>query len=110
MNILRRSASTIHSSSKTKSSATLLILMPKHIELYSITLTGRLFTLEEYCDFIADCLELLPPSMVVHRITGDGPRALLLAPRWSTDKKRVLNTIRKRLQERKTYQGSKFQS
>ena len=48
--------------------------------------------------------------MVVHRITGDGPRALLLAPRWSTDKKRVLNTIRKRLQERKTYQGSKFQS
>ena len=68
------------------------------------------FTLEEYCDFIADCLELLPPSMVVHRITGDGPRALLLAPRWSTDKKRVLNTIRKRLQERKTYQGSKFQS
>ena len=69
-----------------------------------------LFTLEEYCDFIADCLELLPPSMVVHRITGDGPRALLLAPRWSTDKKRVLNTIRKRLQERKTYQGSKFQS
>ena len=59
-----------------------------------------LFTLEEYCDFIADCLELLPPSMVVHRITGDGPRALLLAPRWSTDKKRVLNTIRKRLQER----------
>lgn len=69
-----------------------------------------LFTLEEYCDFIVDCLELLPPSMVVHRITGDGPRALLLAPRWSTDKKRVLNTIRKRLQERKTYQGSKFQS
>ena len=51
-----------------------------------------------------------PLPMVVHRITGDGPRALLLAPRWSTDKKRVLNTIRKRLQERKTYQGSKFQS
>lgn len=68
-----------------------------------------LFTLEEYCDFIVDCLELLPPSMVVHRITGDGPRALLLAPRWSTDKKRVLNTIHKRLRERATYQGRKFQ-
>lgn len=43
-------------------------------------------------------------------LPGTVPRALLLAPRWSTDKKRVLNTIRKRLQERKTYQGSKFQS
>lgn len=69
-----------------------------------------LFTLEEYCDFIVDCLELLPPSMVVHRITGDGPRALLLAPRWSTDKKRVLNTIHKRLRELETYQGRTFES
>lgn len=64
-----------------------------------------LFELEEYCDFIVDCLELLPPEMVVHRITGDGPRKLLIAPLWSTDKKRVLNTIAKRLKERDTWQG-----
>ena len=64
-----------------------------------------LFELEEYCDFVIDCLEILPPDMVIHRLTGDGPRKLLIAPLWSTDKKRVLNTIHKRLKERNTYQG-----
>ena len=64
-----------------------------------------LFELEEYCDFIVDCIEMLPPNMVVHRITGDGPRKLLIAPLWSTDKKRVLNTIEKRFKERDTWQG-----
>jgi radical SAM protein (TIGR01212 family) len=64
-----------------------------------------LFELEEYCDFIIDCIELLPPAMVIHRLTGDGPRNLLIAPLWSTDKKRVLNTIEKRFKERDTWQG-----
>lgn len=64
-----------------------------------------LFTLEEYCDFIVDCIERLPEDIVIHRITGDGPRALLLAPLWSTDKKRVLNTIQKRFLVRNTWQG-----
>ncbi|MBQ8625634.1 MAG: TIGR01212 family radical SAM protein, partial [Agathobacter sp.] len=47
-------------------------------------------------------------EMVVHRITGDGPRKLLVAPLWSTDKKRVLNTIHKKMIERDTYQGRLF--
>lgn len=64
-----------------------------------------LFELEEYCDFVIDCLEKLPPDMVIHRLTGDGPRKLLVAPLWSTDKKRVLNTIAKRMKERYTWQG-----
>lgn len=64
-----------------------------------------LFELEEYCDLVVDCLEYLPPEMVIHRLTGDGPRKLLIAPLWSTDKKRVLNTIHKRLKERNTCQG-----
>lgn len=64
-----------------------------------------LFALEEYCDFIVDCLEILPADLVIHRLTGDGPRNLLIAPLWSTDKKRVLNTIQKRLKERDTFQG-----
>ena len=67
-----------------------------------------LFELEEYCDFIIDCLEILPPDMVIHRLTGDGPRKLLIAPLWSTDKKRVLNTINKKLYERDTWQGKRF--
>ena len=61
-----------------------------------------------YCDLVIDCLELLPPDMVVHRLTGDGPRNLLLAPSWSPDKKRVLNTIHHRLKERDTWQGRLF--
>lgn len=64
-----------------------------------------LFTLEEYCDFVAECIALLPPETVIHRLTGDGPRALLSAPLWSTDKKRVLNTIQKRLQDKNLWQG-----
>lgn len=67
-----------------------------------------LFSLEAYCDFIVDCIERLPEHIVLHRLTGDGPRNLLLAPLWSTDKKRVLNTIQKRLRERDTWQGRCF--
>ena len=69
-----------------------------------------LFSLEEYCDFVADCVALLPPEMVIHRLTGDGPRSLLLAPLWSTDKKRVLNTIQKSFRERDLWQGKYFQN
>ena len=50
----------------------------------------------------------MQPDLVVHRLTGDGPRNLLLAPLWSTDKKRVLNTIHHRLKERDTWQGRLF--
>lgn len=67
------------------------------------------FTMEEYCELIIDCLELLSPDQVIHRITGDGPRKLLIAPGWSTDKKRILNTIHRRMKERKTYQGRLYQ-
>lgn len=67
-----------------------------------------LFSLEEYCDFVTDCVALLPPDMVIHRLTGDGPRSLLLAPLWSTDKKRVLNTIQRSFIERDLWQGKYF--
>lgn len=64
-----------------------------------------LLTLEEYADLIVDCIAELPESVVIHRISGDGPKSLLIAPKWSENKKMVLNTIRKRFQERKMYQG-----
>ena len=66
-------------------------------------------SLEEYCDLIADALAILPPEIVVHRLTGDGPRALLTAPLWSLDKKRVLNTIQRRLRERNLWQGKLYE-
>lgn len=64
-----------------------------------------LLSLEEYAHLIADCIEILPPDMVIHRLTGDGPKKLLTAPLWSSDKKRVLNTISKTLKQRNSYQG-----
>ena len=58
-----------------------------------------LLTLEEYGALVVDCLRLLPKSTVVHRITGDGPKKLLIAPLWSADKKKVLNTINRMIRE-----------
>ena len=52
-------------------------------------------TLEEYWALVRDCLQVLPEDIVIHRLTGDGPKSLLIAPLWSGDKKRVLNTMRK---------------
>lgn len=68
-----------------------------------------LFSLEEYVDFAITCIEHLPPSMIIHRFTGDGPKRILLAPDWSADKKRVLNTFTRRFRERGTWQGKYFQ-
>ena len=50
---------------------------------------------EEYADILCDCLRELPPDMVVHRFTGDGPKKILVAPMWSADKKMVLNRLNK---------------
>lgn len=60
-------------------------------------LAGRVpvMTMEEYLLVLYDALRRLPPGMVVHRVTGDGPKKDLLAPLWSADKKRVLNAIKK---------------
>lgn len=57
-------------------------------------------TLEEYTDTIADMVALLHQDIVIYRITGDGPKKLLIAPLWSGDKKKVLNTINKKINER----------
>ena len=56
-----------------------------------------LFSLEEYTDLLKHCLEILPESVIIHRLTGDGPKKLLIAPEWCADKKRVLNTLKKEL-------------
>ena len=52
-------------------------------------------TLEEYGELLKTCVALLPDSVVVHRITGDGAKKDLIAPLWSADKKRVLNYLYK---------------
>jgi radical SAM protein (TIGR01212 family) len=67
-------------------------------------------TLEEYVRMVISCLELLPGDMVIHRVTGDGPRKLLLAPLWSTNKKLVLNRIQQVMKNEDTWQGKYFES
>lgn len=59
----------------------------------------KTLTLDEYCDIICDCIKIIPKSVVVHRLTGDGAKRDLIAPLWSADKKNVLNTLNKRINE-----------
>ena len=65
-------------------------------------------TLDEYVDLLCSCIEALPPDVVIHRLTGDGDKKLLVAPLWSADKKRVLNTIKKALNDRNITQGRNY--
>lgn len=62
-------------------------------------------SMEEYLDLVIDCVSLLSPEIVIHRITGDGPKNLLIAPLWSANKRLVLNTLTRRFQERGITQG-----
>lgn len=59
----------------------------------------------EYVSLICDQLELIPPEIVIHRLTGDAPRDSLIGPMWSLKKWEVLNAIDQELDRRKTYQG-----
>ncbi|MDY3275511.1 MAG: TIGR01212 family radical SAM protein [Agathobacter sp.] len=67
-------------------------------------LSGKfeVLTMEAYVKLVADCLELIPPQMVVHRLTGDGDKRTLVAPMWSADKKRVLNALNAELRKRES--------
>lgn len=59
----------------------------------------RVLELEEYAEILKNCIEVLPPNITVHRITGDGAKKNLIAPLWSADKKRVLNFLKKYLEK-----------
>lgn len=62
---------------------------------------------EEYVDILCDCVNAIPANVVIHRLTGDAPKKLLIEPKWSADKKSVLNLITKTFNERNVIQGSK---
>jgi radical SAM protein (TIGR01212 family) len=65
----------------------------------------KILSMEEYIDLVVSILEATPPEVVIHRLTGDGPRQLLIGPIWSLDKHRVLNCIETELKIRDTWQG-----
>ncbi|MED4070940.1 TIGR01212 family radical SAM protein [Priestia endophytica] len=64
---------------------------------------------DDYINLVCDQLEVLPPEMVVHRLTGDGPINLMIGPMWSVDKWNVLNAIDDELKKRNSYQGRLFE-
>ena len=63
---------------------------------------------EEYINLVADQLEILPPEMIIHRITGDGPIELMIGPMWSVTIWEVLNGIDKELERRGSWQGKHY--
>lgn len=65
-------------------------------------------TKEEYLNILCDCIALLSPDIVIHRLTGDGPRELLIAPVWSLNKRDVLNSLHRRLKDLGITQGCKI--
>ena len=68
----------------------------------------EVLTMDKYIDILENCVRMLPPETVIHRLTGDGAKKDLIAPLWSADKKNVLNTINKRFKEHNVIQGSLY--
>ena len=64
-------------------------------------------SLESYVDFVCDLLEIIPPEVVIHRMTGDAPRKILITPQWSYRKRTILNGIYAELRRRGSRQGCK---
>ncbi|MBR3397978.1 MAG: TIGR01212 family radical SAM protein [Lachnospiraceae bacterium] len=62
----------------------------------------EVLSLEEYTEIVCRCIKIIPNNTVIHRITGDGPKRLLIAPLWSADKKNVLNTLNKAIRNGNT--------
>lgn len=65
----------------------------------------HIYSEEEYTKLILHCISELSPNITIHRLTGDGPKDLLIAPMWSCNKKHVLNTISHELKKSGVYQG-----
>ena len=84
-----------------------LLHVLKGTDLADDYLAGKFQTLsrEEYLNLLISCLEHLSPNLVIHRVTGDGPKNLLIAPLWSSAKRSVLNDLHHLMKIRNTWQG-----
>lgn len=65
-------------------------------------------SIKEYVDLVVDALEIIPPDITIHRMSGDAPRPTLIAPEWSYKKRTILNSIHKTLRDKKTWQGARL--
>ena len=87
-----------------------LLHVLKGTDLAPLYLSGS-FSLpekEEYLELTAKCLSFLCPHIVIHRLTGDGPKESLIAPGWSLNKRDVLNSLHRLMKEKELWQGKYF--
>ncbi|MBS4173882.1 TIGR01212 family radical SAM protein [Bacillus sp. FJAT-49736] len=68
----------------------------------------QFLTFDDYINLVCDQLEILPPEMIIHRITGDGPIDLMIGPMWSVNKWAVINAIDAELKRRNSWQGKYY--
>ena len=89
-----------------------LLHVLKYTDLADDYLTGRfsVYSMEEYFEVLSSCICNLSPDIVIHRLTGDGPKDLLIAPLWSSAKRHVLNSIHREFRLRDTWQGKYYDS
>ena len=64
--------------------------------------------MEEYIELLSDCIAHLNPAITIHRLTGDGPKDLLIAPLWTSNKRTVLNTLHSHLKKADIWQGKEY--
>lgn len=87
-----------------------LLHVLKGTDLAEDYLAGKfqVYSMEEYLELVINCLEHLNPEIVIHRLTGDGPKDLLIAPLWSSAKRTVLNTLHRECKLRHAFQGKQY--
>ena len=68
----------------------------------------KILQMQEYFEILSSCINSIPPDMVIHRLTGDAPKKLLIAPLWSANKKAVLNGLKEYFEKTDTYQGKYY--
>lgn len=89
-----------------------LLHILKNTDLADLYLQGKvhILSMEQYLDLVLDCLTNLRYDIVIHRVTGDGPKDLLLAPLWSHNKRQVLNSLHRQMRQLHAYQGQFYNS
>lgn len=64
--------------------------------------------MNEYFELLGQCISLLRPDIVIHRLTGDGPKSILIAPEWTKNKRVVLNSMQKYFKDHDIWQGKGY--
>ena len=77
-------------------------------QLYLENKVSYSLSMNDYIELVITCLEHLPRNLVIHRLTGDGPKKILLAPLWSSNKKLVLNSLNRTMKELDSWQGKHY--